>query len=111
MDPIFEHHLQNLAEGKAVKDKETGQTHTVFTAIVNIDGEETLIPTIWDGQKVSIPEAVKRAKASGKNWMTGEIPELEAYDRELHEQFMSGPVQTPKEAASVLRLLREKVIF
>jgi hypothetical protein len=111
MDPILEHHLQNLAEGKAVKDEDSGQTQTVFTTIVNIDGKETLIPTIWDGQKVSVPEAIKRAKASGKNWMTGEIQELEAYDRKLHEQFMNGPVQTPEEAASMLRLLREKVIF
>jgi hypothetical protein len=64
---ITEHHFRNIAEKKAVKNKD-GSLSTVKTRIVEIDGVETLIPTIWDGKERSIQESIKRAKESGKNY-------------------------------------------
>ena len=47
MDPILEHHYHNIAHGKAVKN-EDGTLSTVKTIIVEIDGVQTIIPTVWD---------------------------------------------------------------
>ena len=50
MDPILEHHFLNIANGTA-KRNEDGTLSTVKTTIVDIDGNPTLIPTIWDGEE------------------------------------------------------------
>ena len=52
MDPITEHHYHNIANGKAVKNHD-GTLSTVKTIIVEIDGVETLIPTVWDDEIVN----------------------------------------------------------
>jgi hypothetical protein len=69
MDAITEHHYHNIANGKAVEN-EDGKLSTVKTIIVEIDGVETLIPTVWDGEIVDDETAIKFAKNSGIDWPT-----------------------------------------
>ena len=44
-----------------------------------MDGDQVLIPTIWDGQEVDLKTAINNAKKSGVNWSraTGEDAEFE----------------------------------
>lgn len=99
LNPIVEHHLQNIADGKTVK-RPDGTVSTVYTA--QVDGEDgipTLIPTIWDGQELPLEDtlgvngqmilgAIARAKASGKPWPTAAThEELREVDKKLHEDI------------------------
>ena len=87
MNPILEHHYRNLAEGKSVNNDD-GSVSTVHTAQVDIDGTPTLIPTLWDGQVLSVEAATQRSLASGKAWPTAETHEdLRQYDMELHKEM------------------------
>ena len=45
MDPLVEHHFYNIANGKAVQN-EDGTLSTVKGIIVEMDGRDTLIPSI-----------------------------------------------------------------
>ena len=87
MDPILEHHYNNLAENKAVNN-EDGSVSTVFTAQVDISGKPTLIPTVWDGEVISTEEATEKAVSSGVTWPTADThPELREYDKKLHKDM------------------------
>ena len=102
MDPITEHHYLNIANGKS-KRMDNGKLATVRTIIVEIDGVDTLIPTVWDGEIVDDETAKEFALKSGVEWPTRTGPnagsELEAFDKELHKSFTD---QTTPEAAQKL---------
>jgi spore germination cell wall hydrolase CwlJ-like protein len=104
MDAITEHHYLNIARGKA-KPLEDGTLATVNTIIVNIDGVETLIPTVWDGEIVSDEEATRFAINSGVDWptRTGEnaVQELEEFDAEIHKSMTD--MTSPEEASEILQ--------
>jgi len=104
MDAITEHHYKNIADGKSVEN-EDGTVSTVRTIIVEIDGVETLIPTVWDGQVVDQDTAVKFAKDSGVEWprRTGEtaVQELEEFDAEIHQSMTD--TTSPEEASQILQ--------
>ena len=103
MDPILEHHYKNLAENKAVKN-EDGSVSTVYTAQIDVNGVPTLIPTVWDGQILDVPEAAKKAKASGIQWPTAPThQELREYDILLHKEMK--PMK-PEEARKLLDVIR-----
>tara|TARA_R110000823_G_scaffold57891_1_gene139779 strand:- start:583 stop:1767 length:1185 start_codon:yes stop_codon:yes gene_type:complete len=99
MDAITQHHYHNIAYGKSVENDD-GTLTTVDTIIVGIDGVETLIPTVWDGEIVDDETAIKFAIKSGVEWptRTGEdaVEELEAFDRDIHTEFTD---QTSQEEA------------
>lgn len=104
MDPLTHHHYYNIANGFGVEDPDTGNLQTVRSIIVNIDGKETLIPTVWDGEIVSDQKAIDNAIATGLEWPTDEPnPEgrarLQALDAEIHEEFTD---ETTPEAAFAL---------
>ena len=103
MDAITQHHYHNIAYGKTVEN-EDGSLSTVKTLVVNIDGVETLIPTVWDGKIVDNKTAIKFAKDSGVEWPTrsgpNAIKELEAFDRDIHTEFTDQTSQ--EEAAGIL---------
>jgi hypothetical protein len=103
MDAITEHHYHNIANGKAYED-EDGKLSTVKTIIVEIDGAETLIPTVWDGKIVDDQTAIRFANDSGIDWpkRTGKdaVERLEAFDEAIHRQFNYIP--SPEEAAAIL---------
>lgn len=100
MDPIVEHHYRNIAEGKAVQNKD-GSLSTVFTRQVDINGVPTLIPSVWDGKKLNEQDATKRAIKSGVRWPTRKTHEgLRAYDINLHKQMK--PI-TADEARRILK--------
>lgn len=86
MDPLVQHHFYNIANGKAVQNDD-GSLSTVKGIIVNIDGREMLIPTIWDGQEVSTEVAIENAKNSGVNWQKGfgdnAVQQLEEIEKEI----------------------------
>jgi len=92
MDEITKHHLQNLADKNYIEN-EDGSISTVKTIIVNIDGEETLIPSLWDGKILSPEDAAKKAIESGKNWPSisatkdSAIEKLNEFDKEIHKNF------------------------
>lgn len=103
MDPILEHHYKNLAENKAVKN-EDGSVSTVYTAQIDVEGVPTLIPTVWDGKILDVPEAAAKAKASGIQWPTAPThPELREYDVFLHKEMK--PMR-PEEARKLLDVVK-----
>jgi len=67
MDPLLEHHFYNIANGKAVKNDD-GTLSTVGGRIEEINGVQTLIPSIWDGKQVDRQTAIDNAINSGVNW-------------------------------------------
>ena len=103
MDAITEHHYKNIATGKA-KPLDDGDLATVRTIIVEIDGVETLIPTIWDGEEVDDRTAIKFAQDSGVDWPTrtgsDAVAELQAFDEQIHLEMTDQT--TPQEAARIL---------
>ncbi len=103
MDPILEHHYKNLAENKAVTN-EDGSVSTEYTAQIDVEGVPTLIPTVWDGKILEVPEAAARAKASGIQWPTAPThPELREYDVLLHKEMK--PMR-PEEARKLLDVVK-----
>jgi len=102
MDPILEHHFYNIANDAALKN-EDGTISTVRSAIVEMDGDQVLIPTIWDGQEVDLKTAINNAKKSGVNWSkaTGEDAEfeLQTKDDDAHK-YMND--QTSAEEAKII---------
>ena len=104
MDAITEHHYLNIARGKA-KTLEDGNLATVNTIIVNIDGVETLIPTVWDGEIVSDEQATRFAIDSGVDWPTrtgdNAVQELEDFDAEIHKSMTD--LTSPEEASEILQ--------
>ena len=103
MDAITQHHFHNIAYGKA-KRMDNGDLATVSTRIVQIDGVETLIPTVWDGEIVDDETAIKFAKDSGVEWPTrtgpNAVAELDAFDKDIHTAFTDTTL--PREAAAIL---------
>jgi len=103
MDAITQHHFHNIAYGKA-KRLDNGDLATVNTIIKEIDGVETLIPTVWDGQIVDEETAVNFAIQSGVEWPTrtgpNAVEELDAFDRDIHTEFTDQTSQ--EEAAGIL---------
>ena len=67
MDPLLEHHFYNIANGKAVQN-EDGSLSTVGNDQREINGVQTLIPSIWDGKQVDRQTAIDNAINSGVNW-------------------------------------------
>ena len=67
MDPLLEHHFYNIANGKALENDD-GTLSTVRGRIEEINGVQTLIPSIWDGKEVDRQTAIDNAINSGVNW-------------------------------------------
>jgi len=92
MDPVLEHHYNNIKEGKTRQDKD-GYINTVVTIQVDKikklnNGKPTLIPTVYDGKIVSEKEAIKKAIDSGKKWTSADThKQLREYDKKLHKQM------------------------
>jgi len=103
MDPLVEHHYHNIANGKAVKN-EDGTLSTVRGAIVELDGIQTLIPTIWDGKEVDIQTATENAIDSGVNWQRAfgdtAVDTLREIEIENKEEMLD--TTTPEEAQAKL---------
>jgi hypothetical protein len=116
MDPILEHHFYNIANGTAKKN-EDGTLSTVKTVIVDIDGRQTLIPTIWDGEEQPIDIAIDNAINSGVNWPKafGEsaVQQLEEQDAEIHSftdedgKLLMSDDYTPEEAQKILDAVQQ----
>lgn len=110
MDAITQHHYHNIANGKAVTN-ENGELSTVKTIIVEIDGREVLIPTVWDGRIIEDVEmAIKFAKDSGIDWPNADPTpegraELQAFDDEIHKTMLSDT--TPEDARLILEAVYE----
>jgi len=113
MDAITRHHYENIANGKAVENDD-GSLSTVKTIIVEVDGREVLIPTVWDGQIVDQEEAIRRAMESGIEWPSDEPTEegrarLQAADDEAHIEFNRNT--TAEEATEMLSPTSEDMGF
>ena len=111
MDPLTQHHFYNIANGKALRNDD-GTLSTVRGIIVNIDGREMLIPTIWDGKEVSTEVAIENAKKSGVNWEKGfgdtAVQQLEQREQEIKTfkdedgRLLMSDEWTPEEAQEKL---------
>ena len=83
INPILKHHYENIATDSAVRN-EDGSLSTVKTAIVEIDGKETLIPTVWNGEILEgdrLNEAIDNAVNSGKKWPNIDAENVKAIER------------------------------
>ena len=110
MDPLVEHHFYNIANDKAVKN-EDGTLSTVKGTIVEIDGIQTLIPTIWDGKEVDTQTAIQNAQKSGVNWQRafGDNAIEILRDIEIEGKKEMSDQTTPEEAQSLLDTYYEDI--
>ena len=118
MDPLVEHHFYNIANGKAVQN-EDGSLSTVKGIIVEIDGRDTLIPSIWDGQEVSEEVAIENAKKSGVNWQKAfgdtAVQQLKDIEQEIKTfedesgKLLMSDEWTPEEAQKMLDNYYEEI--
>jgi len=110
MDPLVEHHFYNIANDKAVKN-EDGTLSTVRGTIVEIDGIQTLIPTIWDGKEVDTQTAIQNAQKSGVNWQRafGDNAIETLRDIEIDGKKEMSDQTTPEEAQSLLDTYYEDI--
>ena len=110
MDPLVEHHLFNIANNKALEN-EDGTLSTVKGIIVDIDGTQTLIPTIWDGKEVDTQTAIENANKSGVNWQRAfgdsAVDTLREIEIENKKQMLD--TTTPEEAQSKLDAYYEEL--
>lgn len=95
MDPITKHHYENIVNGDT--SNAGGKVATVKTMIVDIDGQHTLIPSVWDGEVLSKEAATKRAIDSGVDWETGTVEELEEKDKGYHNTMRDTPASEAKQ--------------
>mgnify|MGYP003314319211 FL=1 len=111
MDPLLEHHFYNIANGKALENDD-GTLSTVRGRIEEINGVQTLIPSIWDGKEVDRQTAIDNAINSGVNWQKAygdsavktlqEIEqEIKTFEDDDGRKLMSDQ-WTPKEAQEKL---------
>ena len=105
MNPLLKHHYENIATDNAVTN-EDGSLSTVKSAIVNINGKEMLIPTVWGGEILDgdrLNEAIDNAFDSNIEWPTEEgkdaVNKLRSLEVDVHKQMR--PV-TRKNAANEL---------
>ena len=105
MNPILKHHYENIATDNAVTNND-GSLSTVKSSIVNINGKEMLIPTVWGGEILDgdrLNEAIDNAFDSNIEWPTEEgkdaVNKLRSLEVDLHKQMR--PV-TRKNAANEL---------
>ena len=76
----------DLNNRKVVRNKD-GSISTERSFSVNIDGKETLLPTVIDGKIVSEDEAIDYYYKTGKHLGRFDtVEEAEAYAEELHKQ-------------------------
>jgi hypothetical protein len=113
MDPITKHHYENIANGTAVENAD-GTLSTVKTIIVEIDGMEVLIPTVWNGEIVDNETAIENAMNSGIQWPSDEATEegrsrLQSLDDQAHLEMNRDT--TPEEARSMLSPTSEDMEF
>ena len=110
MDPLVEHHFYNIANDKAVKN-EDGTLSTVRGTIVEIDGIQTLIPTIWDGKEVDTQTAIQNAQKSGVNWQRafGDNAIETLREIEIDGKKQMSDQTTPEEAQSLLDTYYEDI--
>ena len=105
MNPLLKHHYENIATDNAVTN-EDGSLSTVKSSIVNINGKEMLIPTVWGGEILDgdrLNEAIDNAFDSNIEWPTEEgkdaVNKLRSLEVDVHKQMR--PV-TRKNAANEL---------
>ena len=107
MNPLLKHHYENIATGNAVQN-EDGSLSTVKSAIVEIDGKETLIPTVWNGEILEgerLNEAINNAVNSGKKWPNIDAKNVKAIERlDNLDKFLHRDMQpiSQEEAQKVL---------
>jgi len=110
-NPIIKHHRNTIKQGQAVENQD-GSVSTVRTMIININGKETLIPTVWDGEILDANQSVDRAMKSGIKWPTATtVSELESLDKTLHDTVISKDVsggQITQKGPSYLVILKTK---
>lgn len=82
---LYERHLRNL-NGPGGVDNPDGSRSTLYQTTVNVGGKETLIPRVWNGKILSVPDSVARAKSEGiHNFPTyGSPEEAEARYQKMH---------------------------
>ena len=111
MDPLLEHHFYNIANGKAVQN-EDGSLSTVGGMIEEINGVQTLIPSIWDGKQVDRQTAIDNAINSGVNWQKAygdnAVETLQKIEQEIKTfedesgRLLMSDEWTPEEAQKML---------
>ena len=67
LQPLMEHSQSNVDRDLVVPMPE-GKSATSYTAGVNMDGSEMLIPTAWGGEIVDIETAIKNALDQRQDW-------------------------------------------
>lgn len=61
---LYDRHLSNL-KGKGGVDNADGTRSTLYATTIEVDGKTYIIPTVYDGKKLPVEEAITRAKAEG----------------------------------------------
>lgn len=85
VDKITEHHLRNLATGKAIrKGRDVMTVRTLSFSMPN--GQYIVVPSIWGGDK-PLPdrEALKKAQDEGVFEVFNSREDAEAFDKRIHQ--------------------------
>lgn len=107
MDKITKHHLQNLAFGKAVKNKD-GSISTVATRQFETPDGVIVVPSVFDGKILGPREAMDRAMKEGVFEKFATLDEADAFDRKIHENNDAlGGKMMPISAAEALAILEK----
>lgn len=84
----------NLNQGTAVYNPD-GTVSTVRGIIVNIDGQEVLIPTVWGGNILPVQESIQKARESGIKFPSyGNVSDAEKTEMFLKENYINS--QSPQ---------------
>lgn len=89
-----QHSQNNLDDGTAVQHP-NNSVSTVYGTIVNMDGKETLVPTVWDGEILEGDGLFRRLRQAGGEWPNAEnVDAALAMEQAIKKNFINKQVQS-----------------
>lgn len=107
MDKLTQHHLENLAYGRAHKNPD-GTLSTIYTRQFETPDGVIVVPSVFDGKILGPREAMDRAMKDGVFEKFSTREEAAAFDRKIHEDNEAlGGKMAPISAAEALAILEK----
>ena len=111
-------HSQSNLDSDKIINQPNGDVSTVLGTVVNFDGKETLVPTVWDGRQLEGDELIARLKKEGGTWPSADsVDEMLSTEQRIKNQYInsqkkSGPGKelSPLEVAGLVALTGKQVI-
>ncbi len=109
MDKLTRHHLMNLANGKAVPNKD-GTISTIRTMTFETQKGVVVIPTVWDGKILKPQIALQRAMDAKVFEIFPNEAAAQKFDKGIHRKnpFLNNGAMKPLSAAEARAFLDQK---